>query len=43
MVGPTVASKDEEFDFIGIEREKEYFDIAEKRINNTSPLESFMK
>jgi len=38
-----VASKDEEFNFIGIEREKEYFDIAEKRINNTSPLESFMK
>ena len=38
-----VASKDEGFDFIGIEREKEYFEIAEKRINNTSPLESFMK
>ena len=38
-----VASKDEGFNFIGIEREKEYFEIAEKRINNTSPLESFMK
>ena len=38
-----IASKDEGFEFIGIEREKEYFEIAERRINNTSPLESFMK
>jgi site-specific DNA-methyltransferase (adenine-specific) len=38
-----IASKDEGFEFIGIEREKEYFEIAEKRINITSPLESFMK
>jgi len=38
-----VASKDEGFEFIGIEREKEYFEIAEKRINSASPLESFMK
>ena len=38
-----IAAKDEGFEFIGIEREKEYFEIAEKRINNTSPLESFMK
>ena len=36
-----MAAKDEGFEFIGIEREKEYFEIAEKRINScllyTSP------
>ena len=38
-----IASKDEGFNFIGIERDKEYFEIADARINTTSPLESFMK
>ena len=28
-----IAAKDEGFDFIGIEKEKEYFDIAEQRIS----------
>jgi site-specific DNA-methyltransferase (adenine-specific) len=28
-----IAAKDEGFDFIGIEKEKEYFEIAERRIN----------
>ena len=37
-----MAAKDEGFDFIGIEREKEYFEIAEKRINSASPLMEFM-
>ena len=37
-----VAAKDEGFEFIGIEREKEYFEIAEKRINSASPLMEFM-
>ena len=33
---------DEGFEFIGIEREKEYFEIAEKRIKTASPLLEFM-
>ena len=37
-----MAAKDEGFEFIGIEREKEYFEIAEKRINFASPLMEFM-
>jgi len=37
-----MAAKDEGFKFIGIEREKEYFEIAEKRINAASPLMEFM-
>ena len=37
-----MAAKDEGFEFIGIEREKEYFEIAEKRINAASPLTEFM-
>ena len=38
-----IAAKDEGFDFIGIEKEKEYFEIAERRISVASPLEEFMK
>ena len=38
-----IAAKDEGFEFIGIEREKEYFEIAERRISVASPLEEFMK
>ena len=38
-----IAAKDEGFDFIGIEREKEYFEIAERRVSVASPLEEFMK
>ena len=37
-----IACKEEGFEFIGIEREKEYFEIAEKRINFASPLTEFM-
>ena len=37
-----MAAKDEGFNFIGIEKEKEYFEIAEKRINSASPLMEFM-
>ncbi len=37
-----IAAKDEGFEFIGIEREKEYFAIAEKRIKSASPLMEFM-
>ena len=37
-----MAAKDEGFEFIGIEREKEYFEIAEKRIKTASPLLEFM-
>ena len=37
-----MAAKDEGFEFIGIEKEKEYFEIAEKRINSASPLMEFM-
>ena len=38
-----IAAKDEGFEFIGIEREKEYFEIAERRVSVASPLEEFMK
>ena len=38
-----MAAKDEGFEFIGIEKEKEYFEIAEQRINTTSPLLDFVK
>ena len=38
-----MAAKDEGFEFIGIEREKEYFEIAEKRINSASPLLALME
>ena len=38
-----MAAKDEGFDFIGIEKDKEYFEIAEKRIKVTSPLSEFME
>ena len=37
-----MAAKDEGFEFIGIEREKEYFEIAEKRISSYAPLMKFM-
>ena len=37
-----MAAKDEGFEFIGIEREKEYFEVAEKRIKAASPLMEFM-
>ena len=36
-----MAAKDEGFDFIGIEQEKEYFEIADSRINITAPLSEF--
>ena len=36
-----VAAKDEGFNFIGIEREKEYFKISEQRIKTTAPLSEF--
>ena len=36
-----MAAKDEGFDFIGIEREKEYFEISEQRIKTTAPLTEF--
>ena len=36
-----MAAKDESFNFIGIEREQEYFDIAEVRIEKTAPLMNF--
>ena len=38
-----MAAKDEGFGFIGIEREKEYFEIAEGRITATAPLTEFME
>ena len=38
-----IAAKDEGFDFIGIEKEKDYFEIAERRVSVASPLEEFMK
>ena len=41
--GSTGKAKDEGFEFIGIEREKEYFEIAERRVSVASPLEEFMK
>ena len=37
-----MAAKDEGFDFIGIEKEKEYFEISESRINRFAPLANFM-
>ncbi|MDP7368636.1 MAG: site-specific DNA-methyltransferase [Candidatus Pacebacteria bacterium] len=37
-----MAAKDEGFEFIGIEKEKEYYEIAEQRINTTSPLLEFI-
>jgi len=37
-----MAAKDEGFEFIGIEREKDYFEIAESRINSTAPLLDFL-
>mgnify|MGYP003298193940 CR=1 FL=1 len=37
-----MAAKDEGFDFIGIEKEKEYFDICQSRIKKTAPLMDFM-
>jgi len=37
-----MAAKDEGFEFIGIEKEKEYFEIAKQRINTTSPLLEFI-
>ena len=37
-----MAAKDEGFEFIGIEKEKEYYEIAEQRINSTSPLLDFL-
>ena len=33
-----IAAKDEGFNFIGIEKDKEYFEIAEARIKSSSPL-----
>ena len=38
-----MAAKDEGFDFIGIEKEQEYFEIAEARIKVSSPLMEFME
>jgi site-specific DNA-methyltransferase (adenine-specific) len=38
-----MAAKDEGFEFIGIEKEKEYFKIAESRINATAPLTEFFE
>jgi DNA modification methylase len=37
-----MAAKDEGFGFIGIEKEKEYFEIAKQRIVTTSPLLDFL-
>ena len=37
-----MAAKDEGFDFIGIEKEEEYFEIAQSRIKVTAPLMDFM-
>ena len=37
-----MAAKDEGFKFIGIEKEKEYFEIAEKRIKSASPIMEFI-
>ena len=36
-----MAAKDEGFEFIGIEKEKEYYKIAEQRIKTASPLLDF--
>ena len=38
-----IAAKDEGFDFIGIEREKEYFEICKSRIEKSSPLMEFFE
>ena len=38
-----MAAKDGGFDFIGIEQEKEYFEIADSRINITAPLSEFFE
>ena len=38
-----MAAKDEGFEFIGIEKEKEYFKIAESRITATAPLTEFFE
>ena len=38
-----LAAKDEGFDFIGIEREKEYFEICKSRIEKNSPLMEFFE
>jgi len=37
-----MAAKDEGFDFIGIEKEEEYFVIAEQRIKSSAPLMDFI-
>ena len=37
-----IAAKNEGFEFIGIEKEKEYYEIAEQRINTASPLLDFL-
>jgi site-specific DNA-methyltransferase (adenine-specific) len=37
-----MAAKEEGFDFIGIEKEEDYYNIALQRINNQSPLKEFM-
>ena len=37
-----MAAKDEGFDFIGIEKDEEYFKICESRINRFAPLMDFM-
>ena len=37
-----IAAKDEGFNFIGIEKEQEYFEIASARIKVSSPLMEFM-
>ena len=36
-----IAAKSLEFDFIGIEKEEEYYKIASARVNASSPLEDF--
>ena len=36
-----LCGKDEVFDFIGIEKEREYYEIAEARIKKTAPLMDF--
>ena len=38
-----MAAKNEGFDFIGIEREKEYFEICKTRIKKSSPLMEFFE
>jgi len=37
-----IACKEEGFNFIGIEKEEEYFNIAGNRIKNTKVQESFI-